>query len=295
MPKLSKSFCIATEGATCDGREISRQDIVDMAATYNVATYTALANMEHIRGFSADPPFCAYGDVVALSTQDVELDVGGKKEKRLALFAQVNASDELIALNAKGQKLYPSVEINPNFASSGKAYLMGLAFTNSPASLGTEIMKFAAGAGDANPFTPRKQAPGNLFSAAGDGLILEFAEASPPATPTEDQKFFAGLRGFFTSFAGGQGSTPTPPPAPQPEQQQQEPANDNMAQFAASAGKLAAGMEKFAGTLASIDGRMTKFEGDFTAFKTKVEGTDGDSQKRTAATGGNANYARTDC
>lgn len=51
MSKLSKPFRFATEGATCDGRTISRQDIVDMAATYVPATYTANSNLEHIRGY----------------------------------------------------------------------------------------------------------------------------------------------------------------------------------------------------------------------------------------------------
>lgn len=37
-----------------------------------------------------------------------------------------------------GQKVYTSMEIRPNFSNSGKCYLIGLAVTDDPASLGTE-------------------------------------------------------------------------------------------------------------------------------------------------------------
>ena len=161
MPKLSQFVCIAVAGATCDGRTIEANWIDEMAETYNPATYAARVNMEHIRGFSAEPPFNAYGDVKALEAREIELDIGGKKEKRRALFAQVEALDNLVAINAKGQKLYSSIEVNPNFAGTGKAYLQGLAVTDSPASLGTEMLTFAASLGDKNPLASRKQDKGN--------------------------------------------------------------------------------------------------------------------------------------
>jgi hypothetical protein len=34
--------------------------------------------------------------------------------------------------------------VHPSFADTGKAYLMGLACTDNPASLGTEMMKFCS-------------------------------------------------------------------------------------------------------------------------------------------------------
>ena len=37
----------------------------------------------------------------------------------------------------EGQKIYSSMEIMSNFADTGKAYLVGLAITDTPASLGT--------------------------------------------------------------------------------------------------------------------------------------------------------------
>ena len=71
MAKRSKFFCIAVEGATCDGRTLDANALQEMADTYDPATYQARINMEHIRGFSAEPPFNAYGDVVALETRSI--------------------------------------------------------------------------------------------------------------------------------------------------------------------------------------------------------------------------------
>ncbi len=118
MAKRSKFFCIAVEGATCDGRTLDANALHEMAETYAPATYTARVNMEHIRGFSAEPPFNAYGDVVALETRDVELQLGGKTEKKVGLFAQVDALDTLVELKNKGQKLFSSMR--EFFAQGGK-------------------------------------------------------------------------------------------------------------------------------------------------------------------------------
>lgn len=58
-----------------------------------------------------------------------EVDVGGVK--KLALFAQIEPADALAAMvNNDKQKLYTSIEIAPKFADTGKAYLQGLAVTD---------------------------------------------------------------------------------------------------------------------------------------------------------------------
>lgn len=284
MAKQSKFFRVAVEGATCDGREISRQDIVDMAATYNRVTYGARVNMEHIRGFSASPPFNAYGDVLAVRTGEVELMLGGKPVKKLTLEAQIEPTDDLVALNAKSQKIYTSIEINPNFAETKKAYLQGLAITDSPASLGTEILAFAAGMGANNPFASRKQDPGNFFSAASE-TALEFEDA--PATPaTETAGLFAAATEFFKNF--GKTEKPADPVVP-PVSDPKTPANDNMA------AEIGQGFTKLTELIAAqsrdfkavTDGLRT----DFTAFKTAVENTDGDQQRRGPADG-RGNFAK---
>lgn len=160
-------FRIFVEGATTDGRTIERSWVEQMAATYNPKTYGARLNCEHIRGLGPDSVFGSFGDVLALKAEEVEIN-GAKK---LGLYAQIEPTASLIELNKKGQKIYTSAEVQPNFAETGKAYLVGLAVTDSPASLGTEALKFSAQSGLAS----RKQHKDNLFSAAEE-VTLEFEE-----------------------------------------------------------------------------------------------------------------------
>lgn len=169
----SKFFRVAVEGATTDGRNIERQWLVDAAETYNPNTYGARVWLEHFRSVLPDGPFKAYGDVVALKTEEV--DVAGKT--KLALFAQIEPTADLVALNKARQKIYTSIEISPKFADSGRAYLDGIAVTDSPASLGTEMLAFSAQHPDANPLKNRKNAPDNLFSEAIE-VEFEFEEVT---------------------------------------------------------------------------------------------------------------------
>ena len=165
---VSKWTRIAVEGATTDGRNIERKWIQEMAEQYSPNTYGARLNCEHLRGIWPGSDFGAYGDVVALKAEEVE--IGGKK--KLALFAQMVPTDSLLELNKKGQKVYTSIEVNPEFADTGKAYLVGLAITDSPASLGTEMLQFSAQHGT---LANRKQDKDNLFTAAEETAI-EFEE-----------------------------------------------------------------------------------------------------------------------
>jgi hypothetical protein len=168
MPKKSKKFRIATEGATVDGRTIQRDWIAQMAAGYDPAKYRATINMEHIRGIYPDGPFRNYGFVDALSESE-------NADGKLELFAEIAPTDDLVAMTRKGQKVFTSIEVNPKFADTNKAYLVGLAVTDNPASLGTEMLQFASTNPEASPFTARKQHPDNHFSAAVETLI-EFTE-----------------------------------------------------------------------------------------------------------------------
>ena len=167
----SKFFRVAVEGATTDGRQIERQWLVDAAETYSPNTYGARVWIEHMRSLLPDSPFRAYGDVVALKTEEVEI-AGTKK---LALFAQIEPTADLVAMNKARQKLYTSIELRPKFADTGRAYLDGIAVTDTPASLGTEMLTFSAQHPDANPLKARKNAPDNLFSEAVE-TALEFEE-----------------------------------------------------------------------------------------------------------------------
>lgn len=167
----SSWFRVATEGATTDGRKIERVWIEDMASTYDRTKYAARIWLEHYRGVLADSPFRAYGDVLAVKAEEVDVD----GEKRMALFAQIEPTDDLIAMNKAKQKLYTSIEIDPRFSDSGRAYLTGLAVTDSPASLGTEALQFSAQNPAASPFAGRKTNPDAMFSEAVE-TALEFDE-----------------------------------------------------------------------------------------------------------------------
>lgn len=216
----TRFFRVAVEGQTTDGRTIERAWLEQAAATYNRETYAARINMEHIRGITADKPFKSYGDVLSLKVEEVEIDLAGKKEKKLALFAELDVTDELIGINKDRQKLYTSIEISPNFAQTGKAYLVGLAVTDSPASLGTEMLQFAATQGDKNPLLARKQDPANLFTAAIEA-DLQIEEA--PEVNADPTGVLASAKAFFDRFISGgqqqesqqQPVTPPPPAAPE--------------------------------------------------------------------------------
>lgn len=175
----SKFFRVAVEGATSDGRVIDGAQLREMAATYNREKYGARIFIEHIRGYNPEYGFRAMGDVLAVKTDTVKID----GQDRLALFAQIEPTDEMVALVKAKQKIYSSMEITPDFAGSGKAYLSGLGITDSPASLGTEILTFAAKHPTSSPFAARKQAPGNLFSVA-EPAEIEWEEEPAESTAT---------------------------------------------------------------------------------------------------------------
>ncbi len=168
----SKWTRIAVEGATTDGRKIERTWIEQMAAQYSPNTYGARINCEHIKWAWPGGEFGAYGDVVALKAEEVEIN----GDKKLALLAQLEPNDALMALNKAGQKIYTSIEVQPEFADTGKAYLVGLAITDTPASLGTEALSFSAQHGT---LASRKKAKDNLFTAAEE-VVIEFEEVTEP-------------------------------------------------------------------------------------------------------------------
>ena len=93
--------------------------------------------------------------------------------------------------------------MNPNFAGKGQAYLVGLAMTDNPASLGTEMLQFSAQA-KVSPLATRKQHDGNVFSSTDsvEAVLVEFEEETPAADPNAAQSFsvdavIAGLKKAF--------------------------------------------------------------------------------------------------
>lgn len=301
----SKFFRVAVEGATVDGRTIERNWLTEIAASYNRDTYAARVNMEHIRGITADKPFKAYGDVLAVKVEDVEIELDGKKQTKLALFAEIDATDELVAMNRGKQKLYTSIEVNPNFAGTGKAYLMGLAVTDSPASLGTEMLTFAVKHPGIMRHGPQLQSDGNIFS-LGHETRIELADGTQgddPFQSSEARSFFAaGIAAFKGLLAGQQqhasepaGELKNDPPANGGGNGGgQQPANDNDARFAAIATGMEAmtkGVEAMGNSFAKA---LTDVRGDVTRLAASIENTDANPQKRQPATGAATQFV-TDC
>ncbi|QND84646.1 Phage capsid scaffolding protein (GPO) serine peptidase [Chromobacterium vaccinii] len=177
MAGKSKKFCIATEGATTDGRVIERAWLEQMAKNYDPKLYGARINMEHIKGFTSDSPFRRYGDVLALSAEE-------GADRKLRLHAVIDPTDDLIAMTQARQKVYSSMEVNPKFADTGEAYLVGLAVTDDPASLGTEMLQFSASAKN-SPLAKRKADPDNLFTEAVE-FSLEMEDEQPGKALLED-------------------------------------------------------------------------------------------------------------
>lgn len=176
MTLKSKRFRIAVEGATTDGRNISREWLTQMAKNYNPSVYGARVNLEHIKGYHPDSSFRRFGDVTGLTAEEI---TEGPLAGKMALYGDIAPTADLVEMVKQAQKVYTSIEVNPKFADTGEAYLIGLAVTDDPASLGTEYLAFSASA-SANPLANRKQHKDNLFTAAEEALI-EFVEQ-------EDQK-----------------------------------------------------------------------------------------------------------
>ena len=257
----SKWFRIAVAGDTTDGREIQAEWIIQMADNYDPNTYGARINMEHFRSVFPDGVFGAYGDVLALKTEKV--DING--EEKDALFAQIEPTQSLIELNKKKQKVYTSIEVDDNFANKGSAYLVGLAVTDSPASLGTEMLQFAAGA-KVNPFSDKKQKPENLFTAAQE-VSLEFEEVK------EQQSYSAGLLDKVKKLFSKQEQNDKKSAESFSEQEQ---AIVEIATETANQGKAVSKIENDFKTLNTAHEQL---QNDFTELKNKLNGEPNDEPR----------------
>ena len=127
---------IGTAGDTIDGREITEQDLIDAAETYDQEEYTAVINSDHL--------LWLYGNFGHVD----QVRLGTDKKGRTTLQAKLAPNSRLIEKNKNGQGVFTSMELWPNFANSGKTYLSGLAVTDEPASLGTSMLKFSKESGN---------------------------------------------------------------------------------------------------------------------------------------------------
>ncbi|MEF1291499.1 GPO family capsid scaffolding protein, partial [Vibrio sp. M260118] len=228
--KTSDWIIIATEGTTVsDGRVISASWINDMAELYDKEEYTALIWPEHYRSSWAVFEGKNWGEVEELKS--------GKFKDKLRLFAKVTPNKYLLAANKDGQKLFSSIEPEPDYKKEGRCYLMGLAATDSPASSGTTRMRFSRVQGgdytelevsqleelDLNSCFSRKE---RLFSLLNEFLFSgdEHPETPPEPEDTDvtEEQLKAALKQFkgelktelaqeFNLKAGGGNETPETP------------------------------------------------------------------------------------
>lgn len=281
----SKWFRVAVEGQTTDGRTIERSWITDMAASYNRATYGARVWIEHFRSLLPDSPFRAYGDVLATKAEEVEID----GQKRLALFAQVDPTDDLVKIvNDQRQKIFSSIEVGKH-PSTGKPYLFGLAVTDNPASLGTEILSFSAQHPDANPLAARKQAPDNLFSVA-TAAEIEFEEVDV-APGSLFEKLSARIDAVLGKLADSAPATPIAPP-------DDEAAPDLAEAFSAITDHLGdqdGRIEAAHAAATAAREAISKLSEQFNAFRQQMDATPDPSQPNRPAATGSAPADQTDC
>ncbi|MFP7409853.1 GPO family capsid scaffolding protein [Aeromonas veronii] len=279
MAKKAKFKRVAVAGQTTDGRTIAPEWLTQAAKNYNHEKYGARVNLEHFRSIYPDSAFRAYGDVRSVYAEEVEID----GEKKMALFAEIDPTDDLIKLTKARQKVYTSIELDLDFAGTGEAYLVGLAVTDSPASLGTEYLQFCAGAGANSPLAARKQKQANLFSSAIEAEI-EFTEEGD-----KGQSLLEKVKGMFTRRDQASG----------------EQFADVHKAVEAVATEVTNLEEKTKGKfnelantvneLKSAVAKNSELEKAFNELKTSLERQEDFSHKRDPATGGDGTSVTTDC
>jgi len=265
---LSKPFAIATEGPTIDGRNISREWIQQMAASYDQKVYTAQGNLEHLLFLNPDTMFSVHGKVVSLSTRETEL----MGEKKLQLMAVVDASDSIIAMQKAGKKLFSSIEVAANFLGKGFAYLTGLAFTDTPASIGTEPMKFSANKDSVYSFSQE--------------LEIEFEKEE--AQPSAGESLFNKVKTLLTGKSKNDEARFTD--IGQAVETVATSQKELLEKFSATDGALKAANDK----ITELTTAAEKDRAAFAAFKEKVDAMPDGTGHRPAASGGSG-AAKTDC
>jgi hypothetical protein len=264
--------------------------IEEAAETYNPDTYTARINIEHIRSFLPSSEFKRYGDVKAVRVG--EKMIFGQKKKTLE--AQMLCDDPMVEMATKDrQKIFFSAEMWPNFAKTGKFYLSGLAMTDEPASLGTEVLKFASTA-KVNPFSSRKSDPSTLIVAANESETLEFkdvTEEKTPETPNFVQDLLTGMAGFFKAAEKAPEPKPEVKPATTETFDPQKFAQELTTGMAKTFGDL---MNKQAEAVNNLQTSVNKVTKDFNDMKEKLDKQPAGSQ-RAPASGAETTHEKTDC
>jgi len=188
MSKTSDWKIVATEGATVDGRKITSSWIKDMAEQYSIGEYTAMVWPEHSRSRWDVFHGNNWGVIEAVKAE--------KKDGKLRLFAKITPNHLLLNANKNGQKLFTSIEPEPDYKGQGRCYLMGIAVTDSPASTGTDRLKFSREKGETTEIE-----------------CSELEEINLDECYSSSDRFFSMCKTFFQSGD----SSPEPTPETEPE------------------------------------------------------------------------------
>lgn len=245
MPKFITDWKkIGQSGPTIDGRTIQAEWLEQAAESYDLDVYSALIWPDHFKWFNAG----IVRELKAVREGDV-----------VSLYAKIQPNDRLLDLNKEKQKLFTSMELQLDFADTGKAYLVGLAVTDIPASLGTTELEFSAG----------KDNPNGRVSCS-----LEFSLQLPgdePKDPAEEE-----IPGWFKRlFMKATGQPPQRNPEPEEEEM-------NEKQFAELNGNL----EKLNEGVSTLVGHFSKPEGgadQAPSTDDKPEGGEAMSEQQLAA------------
>lgn len=266
--KPRKKFRVAVSGNTVDGREIQPQHLRDAAANYNLEVYAARVNIEHILSPYPGSDFGAMGDVVALSAEDI---TEGPLAGRTGLYAEIEPSERMKQMTDKGQKVYSSIELHPQFALNGKAYMMGLAMTDTPASLGTERLKFAAQQRASVMAFNNQQVEAPMITEAIEVEVIELAAQRSD----EGKQWFNRVMGIL-----GKGQKTDDQRFGQVHQ-----AVEAVAQSQVDLGEQFSAAEQ---ERQQDKATIQKLTTDLAALRQQLEGTDGSFSQRPAAGGGDS-------
>ena len=273
MPALITKFVkVAQSGPTVDGRNIDPQWLRDMAETYDQSLYLAKIWPDHLRWGNN------YGSVVALKSEE--------KDGLVSLYARIAPNAQYLLSNQYDQKLSFSIEVLENFAGTGKFYLGGLGVTDSPASLGTDELKFSRRASyngqsarifagepvdascfSADPASDTAEAPGWFTT-----FINKFFHNEEP--PMDQKQFDAmnkrmegleGQLGEIKSLVEGKfAAAPAAPAAPAAEAEPKQPQGETTQDFAAMSAAFAASMET---AVAPLRQKLDEMDKRFAAAK----------------------------
>lgn len=257
--------CIASEGKSVDGRDITRQWLTDMAETYDPDFYTALLWPNHDR-------WSNFGVVQALKTEEVD----GK----LKLYAILCPNRDLIYYNQQGQYQFCSIEPFENFADTGRTYLYGLGVTDKPASTGTTRLKFSDqhkghAIGTSEPLDlsmfklPKHEKADGLF-AKFCSFLASHGELEPETiqTPPEEEEMtkeqfellLGAINGLGTKIEGFSAKLEQKPEASQPETKPE--AGDKNGVVIEQFSKLDEAITSLANTVGELKGQIDKFSAE---------------------------------